>query len=103
MMAVNMWWLNAGVAPVYSEYTLAMELRGAGGSSVMKVPVDVRQWMPGDAVYDGSLYVDDRLKPGAYRVRIALLDPRTEQPAIKLAIEGRQADGWYDLGEIRVE
>jgi hypothetical protein len=103
MMAVNMWWLNAGVAPVYSEYTLAMELSGAGGSSVMKVPVDVRQWMPGDAVYDGSLYVDDHLKPGAYRVRVALLDPRTEQPAIKLAIEGRQADGWYDLGEIRVE
>jgi hypothetical protein len=47
--------------------------------------------------------VDDRLKPGAYRVRVAILDPRTEQPAIQLAIEGRQPEGWYDLGEIRVE
>jgi hypothetical protein len=26
MMSVNMWWLNVGVAPVYSEYTLAVEL-----------------------------------------------------------------------------
>jgi hypothetical protein len=103
MMPVNMWWLNAGVAPVYAEYTLALELRAAGGSAVMKVPVDVRKWMPGDAVYDGSLYVDDRLKPGTYRVRVAMLDPRTEQPAIQLAIENRQPDGWYDLGEITVE
>jgi hypothetical protein len=30
----------------------------------MKVPVDVRKWMPGDAVYDGSIYVDDHFKPG---------------------------------------
>jgi hypothetical protein len=103
MMPVNMWWLNSGVAPVYFEYTLALELRGPGGSTVLKVPVDVRKWLPGDAVYDGSLYVDDRLKPGAYRVRVAMLDPRTGEPAIKLAIEGRQPDGWYDLGEVKVE
>jgi hypothetical protein len=63
----------------------------------------MRTWMPGDVVYDGSLYLDDHLKPGAYRVRVAMLDPRTGQPAIKLAIEGRQPDGWYDLGEVRVE
>ena len=43
------------------------------------------------------------LKPGAYRVRVAMLDPRTDQPAIKFAIEGRQPDGWYDLGEVSVE
>ena len=103
MMPVSMWWLNAGVAPVYFEYTLAMELRGPGGSAVMRVPVDLRKWLPGDSVYDGSLYVDDRLKPGAYRVRAAILDARTELPAIKLAIEGRQPDGWYDLGELHVE
>jgi hypothetical protein len=103
MMPVSMWWLNSGVAPVYFEYTLALELRGPGGSAVLKVPVDVRKWQPGDAVYDGSLYVDDHLKPGAYRVRVAMLDPRTGEPAIKLAIEGRQPDGWYDLGELKVE
>ena len=102
-MPVNMWWQNVGVAPVYFEYTLAIELRNAQGSSVMKVPVDVRKWLPGEAIYDGSLYVDDRLKPGVYRVRVGMLDPNTDQPAIKFAIEGRQPDGWYDLGEVRVE
>jgi len=88
---------------VYSEYKLAVQLSGTSGRWMMTVPVDLRKWLPGDAVYDGSLYVDDHLTPDAYRIRVALLDPRTEQPAIKLAIEGRQPDGWYDLGEVRVQ
>jgi hypothetical protein len=102
-MQVSMWWQNVGVAPVYGQYTLAMELRGDGGSAVVKVPADLRKWLPGEAVWEGALYVSDKLKPGAYRLRVGILDPRTDQPGIKLAIEGRQPDGWYDMGEIRVE
>ena len=97
-----MWWLNAGVAPVYREYRLALEMRSAGGSGLATVPVDVRKWLPGDAVFDGLLYVPAELKPGQYRVRIAMLDPRTGKPAIQFAIEGRQPDGWYEFGEIAV-
>lgn len=111
MMPVHMWWLNAGVAPVYREYWLAVELQAAVHAgintvvdhAVMRVPVDVRRWLPGDSVYDGTLYVPHGLKPGAYRVRVALLDPRTGQPAIRLAIEGLMGDGWYDLGQVAVE
>ncbi|HEV2493882.1 MAG TPA: DUF4832 domain-containing protein [Terriglobia bacterium] len=109
MIPVHMWWLNAGVAPVYREYPLAVELhssvqgsQGEESSAIIHVPVDVRKWLPGDAVYDGTLYVPDALKPGAYTVRIAMLDPRTGDPAIKLAIQGRAPDGWYDLGMIQV-
>jgi hypothetical protein len=100
---VSMWWQNTGVAPVYDAYTVAVELRGSGGNAIVKLPVDVRKWLPGEAVYDGSLYVDAGLKPGAYRMRVAILDSRTGDPAIKLAIEGRQPDGWYDLGELQVQ
>ena len=102
-MAVHMWWLNAGVAPVYREYRLAIELRSANGSAMTNVPVDVRKWLPGDAVFDGPLYVSEDLKPGKYSVRIAILDARTAKAAIQLAIEGRQPDGWYELGEINVQ
>jgi len=63
----------------------------------------VRKWLPGDAVYDGAVYVPTTLKPGDYHLRVALLDPRTGQPAIRLAIEGRQSDGWYDVGGISIE
>ncbi len=102
MMPVSMWWLNAGVAPVYREYWLAIELRSADQAEQIRLPVDVRKWLPGDAVYDGTVYVPETLKPGAYRFRLALLDPRTQRPAIRLAIEGRQPDGWYDLGALEV-
>jgi hypothetical protein len=73
------------------------------GTAIIKLPVDVRKWLPGDAVYDGTVNIPAALKSGDYRLRVALLDPRTQQPAIRLAIEGRQADGWYDLGSVSVE
>jgi hypothetical protein len=103
MMPVHMWWLNAGVAPVYREYWLALELHSPDGGAVIRTPVDLRKWLPGDSVYDGSLYVPDHLKPGTYCLRVGLLDPRTGKPAIRLAIQGRQTDGWYDLGAVVVE
>jgi hypothetical protein len=53
-------------------------------------------------VFDGTLFVPYKLKPGEYHFRVGLLDPRTRLPAIQLAIEGRQPDGWYDLGTIQV-
>jgi len=98
MMALSMWWLNAGVAPVYGDYRLAIQI----GDAVIRAPAQVSKWLPGDAVFDGSLYLPDTLQPGSYRLRLALLDPRTGQPAIRLAIQGRQSDGWYDVGSIQV-
>jgi len=84
---------------VYGDYTLAIEI----GDAVTRTPADLKKWLPGDAVYDGSLYVPETLKSGTYRLRLALLDPRTGQPAIQLAIQGRQSDGWYDVGSIQIQ
>src|SRR5690348_6319881 len=103
MMPVNMWFLNAGVSPVYRDYTLAVELTSSEGNAMIKTSVDVRKWLPGDAVFEGTLFVPQTLKPGQYHFRVGLLDPYTGLPAIKLAIEGRQPDGWYDLGTIEVQ
>jgi hypothetical protein len=100
MMPIEMWWLNAGVAPIYRKYWLAVELRSATNSAVIRLPADVRKWLPGDAVVDDSLYIPDNLAPGTYTFRVAMLDPRTQLPAIRFGIQGRQADGWYDLGTI---
>jgi len=102
MQPVHMWWLNAGVAPIYRSYDLALELRSGTSSAEIRLPVDVRKWLPGDAVFDGTIHIPETLKPGSYRLRVALLDPRTGQPAIKLSIEGLELDGWYDLAPIEV-
>jgi hypothetical protein len=99
MLPVKMWWFNAGVAPVYREYWLAIRI----DDSVVHVPVDVRKWLPGDAVFEGTLFVDYRITAGSHKLAVALLDPRTGEPAVRLAIEGRRPDGWYDLGTINIE
>jgi Domain of unknown function (DUF4832)/Beta-galactosidase len=103
MMPVHMWWLNAGIAPVYNEYDLTLELRSPNKSARIRIPVDVRKWLPGDAVFDGTIYVPDDLADGAYDVRIGMLDPRTGAPAIRFAIAGRQDDAWYAMGSIAVK
>jgi hypothetical protein len=97
----KMWWVNAGVAPVYRPYTLALRFRGEK-DAVVPLPVDVRKWLPGDALFEEPVAVPD-LPPGRYRVETALLDPHTHAPAIALGIAGRTGAGWYDLGEITVE
>jgi hypothetical protein len=103
MMPVHMWWLNDGIAPVYAQYDLALELRSGTKAVRIPIPVDIRRWLPGDAVFDGSVYVPENLAEGNYEVRIALLDPRTGVPAIRLANEGRQSDGWYAMGALTVK
>jgi hypothetical protein len=32
-----------------------------------------------------------------------MLDLRTAKPAIQFAMEGRQPDGWYEMGEITIK
>ena len=80
-------------------FVLALEIGGV----VTKTSADLRKWLPGDQLFEGGVYVPDSLKPGDYKVRIAVLDPHTEKPAVKLAIQGLQPDGWYELGDIRIQ
>jgi hypothetical protein len=102
MMLIHMWWLNAGVAPTYRHYQLTMQFQSSAETQNVSLNVDVTKWLPGDAVVDQLIYVPDSLRPGTYRTRLALLDRRTNQPAVRLAIKGREPDGWYGLGEITV-
>lgn len=102
LMPVHMWWLNAGIAPIYQPYSLAVELKSAKTSAQLQIPVDVRKWLPGDAVFDGSVYIPENLADDTYQVRVAMLDQRTGQPAIRLANDGRQEDGWYAMGSLKV-
>src|SRR6266852_5398331 len=80
MMLIHMWWLNAGVAPIYKEFPLAIEMRSPKTATITRVPVDVRKWLPGDAVFDGTLYVPGNLPEDSYDFRVAMLDPRTNNP-----------------------
>jgi hypothetical protein len=91
--------VNRGVTPPYVDLVLAFAI----GEAVVETTAELRKWIPGDQIFEGNLYVPEGLQPGEYKVRVAMLDARTRKPAVKLAIEGLQADGWYDLGSVRVQ
>jgi len=97
------WWENKGVAPCYKNFSLAIKLKSDRDSVIFLTDADIREWMPGDNVYDNSIFIPKNFKPGNYSVEIAIVDPASRKPKVQLAIKGKDAEGWYDLGKIKVE
>jgi len=103
-------WDNIGVAPPYRGYVVAWQLRpvrrGAWGEPIViedtAQPTDVTTWLPGLHDVRLDLTLPAEIQPGRYRLAVALLDPFTREPAVRLAIEGRDAQGWYSLSELEV-
>jgi uncharacterized protein DUF4832/glycosyl hydrolase family 42 (putative beta-galactosidase) len=103
--ACEMQWENRGVAPCYLNYPLAFEFRSSeGGESwIVKTDQDITGWLPGPVSFTTRIVVPEQLAPGEYRLGLALLDPQSGNPAIKLAVEGRAEDGWYRLSRVKVK
>ncbi|MFO7668449.1 MAG: DUF4832 domain-containing protein [Bacteroidales bacterium] len=96
------WWENNGVAPCYKDFTLAIRLKSGDQQALLPTDADTREWMPGDNVCDGSVFVPGDLPSGTYQVQVAIVDRWNFEPRVKLAIEGRGEDGWYQLGQIQI-
>jgi hypothetical protein len=94
------WWENKGVAPCYRPFRLALRLKSTQNEMTLVTDANVRSWLPGDNLYDDAVAIPGSAVPGRYDLQIGILDAQADSPAVKLAIEGRQPDGWYGLGEI---
>jgi hypothetical protein len=101
-LQLKTWWVNEGVAPIYRPFVLAFRLSSPHASIVLRTEADLRKWLPGDAVFEDPIFAPSELSTGEYNLAVAILDPVTLEPGVRLAIEGRGADNWYDLGKIRV-
>jgi hypothetical protein len=102
-LAFTTWWENKGVAPCYRRFPLALRLRSANRADVLITDADIRSWLPGDNLYDDAVFIPADLPAGDCQLAIAMVDPATRQPKVKLAIAGIEPDGWYSLGRIRVD
>ncbi len=99
---LNSWWENKGVAPVYKDYKLAFRLQKDGYNRIFFTGADVKEWLPGDIIFDEAIFIPNDTPNGEYNIQIALLDEYTLEPKINLAIEGKMPDGWYQLGTVNV-
>ena len=96
------WWENKGVAPCYKDYTMAIRLKTSGREAIFLTDANLRCWLPGDIIYDNTVYVPWDFPLGTCDVQVAIVDKIKHEPRINLAIEGRCGDGWYLLGKINV-
>lgn len=103
---VTLAWENVGVAPPYRDYRVALRLTDAAGRAPRPIvavsPVSIRGWLPGVHTTRTTIQVPRSARRGAYRLEAALVDPSTKKPAVHLAIEGRQEEGWYRLSALEI-
>jgi hypothetical protein len=102
-LAFTSWWDNQGVAPCYRRFPLALRLKSTARSELLLTAADITTWLPGDSLYDSTVSIPPNLPAGPYSLQLALVEPSSRTPKVRLAIEGRAADGWYELGAIKIE
>lgn len=101
-LSFTSWWDNKGVAPCYKEFPLALRLKADQRTEVILTQADIRTWLPGDNLYDDAVVIPAEMPAGEYELQIGIVDPLSKEPRVKLAISGRDPDGWYPLGKIKI-
>ncbi len=102
-LALKMAWENVGVAPPYRDERLALRLTDRAGKHVTLVgKTSVRGWLPGKIDAAEPLEIPKGLESGSYKLAIGIVDPSEHLPEVRLAIEGRDAEGWYPLSEMTI-
>jgi hypothetical protein len=103
-LPISMIWENVGVAPPYRDYLLALRLADVNSEEafVFVGKTSIKGWLPGEIETSESFKLPGDLRPGRYKLALAVVDPDTRDPAIRLAIAGRTEDGWYLLSHIEV-
>jgi hypothetical protein len=101
-LSVSTIWENVGVAPIYKDYKFAVRLKNEGKTLVLPTSALLQTWLPGDIVHEENLFIPVDFPEGIYDLEIGIVSPVSFEPRVKLAIEGRAADGWYPMGKITV-
>lgn len=103
-MAVSMTIKNEGVAPFYYEWPLELSLIDKSGNVVSSetFDIDIETILPGRADKTVYMTIPDTLSDGEYTLAMAILDKDTEEPAIRLAMEGGREDLRYPLYNVKL-
>ena len=106
-ITLAMKWINKGVAPFYYSWPLEFALADVNGNVVSSTKTEltnsnIKNWLPGEHSMTANFSIPQTLPIGTYTLVVAIIDPSTGKPGIRLAIDGKRDDGWYRLDEITV-
>lgn len=109
-MELELLLVNRGVAPSYHNYppVLRLERRDlaltAERVADIPLPLDIRSWMPGeDRLERVLLPINVPICPGTYEMKLGFPTGLRERPTLAIAIAGRDENGFYPIGKIRIE
>ena len=76
---------------------VAVQIRNSSGTvvSTTNTGIAVKNWLPGTYTVTPSVTLPAGLAAGTYTIAIGIVNPTTMLPDIQLAIQGRDANGWY--------
>jgi len=90
---------NVGVAPPYKDFYLAVLLDGPESQTFVSGE-SIKYWLPGE-IHSKTLSFSTNLDSGTYDLSVGIVSPYDQEPAIDLAIEGRD-NGWYPMSVVEV-
>ncbi len=105
-LTVEMLWENGGVAlPYYQTYPLLLSLTNSQGQPLLtqQLDPDIRTWLPGKPIHlTGTMPLPTTVSPGTYDLRLAFVDPISQQPILNLPLTGQDEAGWYLIGPVEI-
>ncbi len=100
---IRLKWLNDGVAPVYEPCSVAIALLDSKDHVVQKQWLpgsNPRSWKPDDSTTETISTTFSAVPPDTCKLAVGLfLNRQDANPAYRLGIDGRTADGWYVLSD----
>ena len=103
---VDIAWENVGVAPPYRDECIALRLQPLDDTStpplLMVSDHSIHGWLPGKTNTALALRIPETTGPGRYALSIGIVDPHTQHPAVRLALQDRDADGWHPISRLEI-
>lgn len=95
---------NVGVAPCYHPYPPVLRLLDGRGNCVrLPLDADIRRWLPDQDIWlEQSLELPKDLPAGEYELQFGVDTPLEAIGPLRLAIEGRNSEGYYPMGSITI-
>lgn len=94
-------WQNTGLAPLYAQWPLVLELRDAKGNTcwTQQYPQNFSRWGMEDRTLTLELTGAENLPAGRYSLWAGILDPLTGQPGVALQMDTDTDGGMYFLAD----
>ncbi len=104
---IKLTFANDGIAPIYENCLVYIGLLDKDGNLVEKYLTDLnpKTWLPNRQVTQSvSVLFGKKIKTGNYTLAVGLFENATdEKPTYLLGSEGKNADNWYLLGDVKIK